>query len=894
VIAARRLVRWVFGVWALLALAGCSNSRRLPAPFILNTPGDVALACFDEQPDGNGRVVLPMACCESEVVRAGCPNDLDRRLRHALVTQTSRGEVAAVDLVHAKVLDSERRVPGYTFVDVGGLPAAIVVPPTLPGREEHGPPWTYVAGREVRSIRAIATCRFRVGERCGPEQQGIDPDPARARAQTELTLPEPPQDMLLDPDGKTLWVSLPKAALIARIELGELPADAEATPGTAPFVWPFATDDDSGVPRAPKYFEVSSGIALDPGELVAFTGDEEYRSMCGAGYAFEPSPAEHARAQPADSSLRALPTRMRLLPSDPGDSEQRTPVLFVADPGQAVLHAFAIVERELLQRGVLGVGAPLRDFALTAQVPKVAPGFDALVSPDTFAYETPPANDTRYLFGIDARDGSVMAFELSATGDSLALQPLVAPAPSRYEVDMERHALDRLAFEGGVARALEVVDTRYRALAQWAEREYESEDDYRDPLYCGELPVTELDAAISAAKRSNMKGELEMLEDVRDWTELGARSDVLRGVFLLVASSDGRLSVIDVHDLDLQCRARAGCQPGLDSTLPSDDSSASALALRRHARRVLTTEAVQPLVTSADELVPFSSEDGCPTGYYPPPDDDYPICVSGDPWQARNLTWNILYEGPLVPQAGNVLLERGQADDQLIVWGPQDWDFCARGANAADQLKAAIVSPPDPGVDGCETYSYGSEPELFVVEAHRDHLVLVARAAEGGEGEEGGLTPAEQVDEIIRCHPGFSNAELRLHEQFRVTYDPNTYVHRNHADETGECVTNEALDPRLTSRLSGPDWEFKDFALAFKLAEPEGDRDDIAPVIQLTNQSSFLWVLNVDNSSGRADALPSRVRFFPGTDDLFVVDGASQGLRRYELEPFQHDGERFR
>jgi hypothetical protein len=65
-------------------------------------------------------------------------------------------------------------------------------------------------------------------------------------------------------------------------------------------------------------------------------------------------------------------------------------------------------------------------------------------------------------------------------------------------------------------------------------------------------------------------------------------------------------------------------------------------------------------------------------------------------------------------------------------------------------------------------------------------------------------------------------------------------------------------------------------------------------VVQLTQQSSYLGVLNVDTSSGRADALPSRVRFFPGTEDLFVVDGASQGLRRYQLEPFQHDGSRFR
>jgi hypothetical protein len=945
VIATRRLVRRPRALlparaalccaWALwLALAGCSNSSRLPAPFIFNSPGDVALACFDEEPDSDDKVVLPLYCCASDAPHTGCPSDSERRLRHALVTQTQRGEVAAIDLDSAKVLDSERRVPGYTFVDVGGLPAAIVVPGSFPGREELGPPWTYVAGREATSIRAIATCRFRVGTTCGPELE-LDESVAPARAQTEIPLPEAPQDMLLDPGGKALWVTLPKAGRIARIDLGELAAGAIEPGAPAPFVAPFATDETGVVPRIPTYFPVPSGIDLKPPELETIAEDAEYRSWCGNGYEPTMTQPKLPRAPWADSSKIALPTRLRLLPAEPGvSSDAVSPLLFVADVGQAVVHAFAIVDGELHQRAVLPVGAQLRDFVLTAPVPSLAPDFDALVDAKRFAYETAPVNDKRYLFGIDGRDGSVMLFDLSFSGETPALTPLAAPVPARQEVDISRHAVDRLLFDGVSARTLEIVDTRYRDLAEWDASD-ETYREYRDPLYCGKTPAEELDEKIDQERD---KAKKDVLEELREWSELGQRSDVLRGVFLIVASSDGRLSVMDIHDLNLQCRARAGCTAG-DQSEHNEDTSAAALALRRHARRVLTSERAQPLVSSAGELASFPGGDpdlgereaNCPDGYYQPTDNQR-VCVVSDPWQARNLDWLVLYEGS-TSTVPNALLERDGNADQITLRAPQGWDFCARGANADDQLKVAVISVPDPEIQDCPTYSRGTEQELFVAEAYRDRLVLVPRppeaepAADAGgeepepepEEPEAGEPPAPDMDagvpagdggadaaadarvreanldELMRCYPSFVNAEIRLHDQFLVSHSqtPGLYLHRNQADESGACVVNDDLDPRLTSRISGPDWVFQDFSLAFKLGMA-GDPEEIAPAVQLTQQSSYLGILNVDTSSGRADALPSRVRFFPGTEDLFVVDGASQGLRRYRLEPFQHDGSRFR
>jgi hypothetical protein len=953
------------GLAAILvaASAGCSNAQRLPAPFMFNNPGDVELVCFDNSEDANSgneqkNVVLPWACCVSDDVD-GCP-PAESSVRHALVTQTARGEVAAIDLENSKVLDSERRVPGYTFVDVGGLPTAIVVPRTLPhSRDASGPVWTYVAGREANSIRAIATCRFHQGKACGPELE-IETAEASLRAQTELPLPEAPHDMLLDPSGNALWVSLPKLGRIARVELG------------ASALQPFAVAEGETAPRAPSYFVAASGLLdVTPPEPVAESN--EYQAVCGLDYEFEPSTPTLPIAPRAVSSGQAAPTRMRLLPPDPGLPEAK-PLLLVADVGQMVLHAFAIVDTEdpelgprtdLEQRAVLPMGAPLRDFAVTPAVPAQAPKVDLLASQTQLAYAQPlPSDNKRYLYGIDARDGSVMVFDLTLAGDLPSIVPLIAPTPARDEINVQRNARDRLFFDGNSARALDVVDTRRQNATFCGQFPADAEhaNAAKDEAGLKELIAqkkTELRRA-DPAQRPELQGELDALNASLELTQ-AATADALRGVFVIVAASDGRISVLDVHDLNLQCRARAACD-ATNLSKQREDSDDPALAVRRHAPRLLTAKAAVLLVGSRDDLavlppwqpdedagvpdpdadmplpdqdagpdedaaVPEPDEDAalpepadraCPPGYYPGSDAGQ-ICVVADPWQARDLSWSMRYEGSIA-DVSSALLEREPGADRVTLWGPQGFDFCARGANAEDGLKVAIMSQPEPDVRGCRTPTPGHELLLHVVEAYQDRLVLVpvdpgtpdagpdpdepedmldagADAPDSGADTEPPDAGEEvDLDELERCYPEFLWAQIRLHQQYLVSYASGVYLHRNQAAEGGVCVVNQAIDRRFTSRVGGPDWLFEDLWLSFKLNVPdEAEREDIGPVIQLTQQSTFLGVINIDSSSGRADALPSRVRFFPDTGDLFIVDGASQGLRRYLLEPFEaDDSSRFR
>ena len=128
----------------MVGLPACTSGIGAAAPRAMNRPVRVALACFDLT-ISTSPAVRPLADCALQV-------DVSTNTRttpvntalhmHALVTQETRGEVGAVDLIARTVLDSDQSLPGYTFVPVGELPNDIVVPPT-------DPTCTYVASPEI-------------------------------------------------------------------------------------------------------------------------------------------------------------------------------------------------------------------------------------------------------------------------------------------------------------------------------------------------------------------------------------------------------------------------------------------------------------------------------------------------------------------------------------------------------------------------------------------------------------------------------------------------------------------------------------------------------------------------------------------------------------------------
>lgn len=896
----RSLRSFALPLGALSVLAACGETGTRAAPFPFSRPELVELACIDPDGDPNavpgegGRpFVLPTRCCSTVAAGSpyappeGCP---ESAVMHALVSQSVRGEVAAVDLSRNRVLDSNPRIPGFTFIDVGGLPSALVVPPTRPRPSasmepddaeedafvEQGPPWTYVASAEDQRIRAIATCRFRENTFCGPENallQLTDGQDATFSDLTSVPLPAEPADMLFGRD-QALWVSLPALGALARVELSadfERPFAAAEPDADAGVADAGAEDAAVALPALPGFFRVPEPISSEMPEP-AFD-EPEYVAVCGVSYTYAPSELQLPLAPPAPFEGEARPTRMRL--------DESTGLLFVADANLPVLHVFLMTEEgALISRGSLPVGAPLRDFAFTAPVPATASPLSS-AAPS----EGDPA-DKRYLYGIDRRDGSVLAFELTASAEGASLKPLKAPQARSFS--------DRLNVPGaGVA--LDVIDTRDVSSACKPAEEPDDED--------------------------------------------GAGPAQLRGVFVVVVGLAGDVSILDVLDLDLACRA----DDCATQTSLSDESGAAPLGVRRHAQRLSVLRNPTVSVTGTTSLAPAG--DDCANieevwqGFdYAVVDPQGRVCMPRDPWNQLEQTWTVTEEGfnPGLSLSGGVFAREsdlgpeaeGLEPNQFVVLGPVDVNLCARGAMGTRPLPVEpstpaqggdagtmesdagaepsegdagaggagtiqspnqrgdeprsdfllITSAPPEVTTACPVPVTGSEPTFRIVQAYRDRFVLEAESA-------------DEVERIRGCYPdSFDFAVRAPPEEFVVLGGAGQYLHRMKASESGLCVEDPTLDVRQNARAFKGE-PFMNPYVAFTLSEDLAQR---SITVQLGSFLGFLRGLVLGPTADFADILPASVRYFPYVNQVFVVDSASQGLVRFALEPFERTAQAIR
>lgn len=862
------------------SLLGCSSrgTAKLSFPFL--RPENLEFACLAPHTTGDTSAfaVLPRACCEvydttSSAPRpqlpASCTQEGTDRLGtpvlHALITQSTRGEVAAVDLGANKVLDSDRLVPGYTFLDSGGLPSALVVPRRQPrSTQERGPAWTFVASAEEYQVRAIPTCRFRSGQACGPDLAERNADETAYVARTRVALPSAPQDMLLGPD-EALWVTLPDLGLLARIELAETPE--------GDIVDAFALDPASNAPKLPQFFRVARPGALAP--LAPIDEAEAYLATCGLGFSFQADTLKLPLAPRATATAEPRPSRMRF------DAESG--LLLVTDPANPALHAFALgTDGGLRALGALATGAPIRDFALTPHVPVQAQLGSAKASdtmlPAAASPEDPSAPSKRYLYAIDDRDGTLMVFQLgasSATAQLPVLQPLRAPEPGTLYAD-------RIDAPSELT-ALDVIDTRARS-----------------SYVCGEPNPPGLSA-------EQQKARTDLSSSVQN--------DRLRGVFVALTSMSGVLSVVDVHDLDLWCRAKRECGPatGGDLTLARSADSAQGVAVRRHALR--RDRAARATGTIGDSAHLSTITCPPPVDAWAPSAESYVavsglgslVCTPADPWRGLNESWAIRYRG-VIPGTG---LQGGYLDAsdpaRLVLRAPMGTDLCERGILPGDF--AYVVGAAPSWVEGnCPTPASGAEPKLVIDEAYGDHLVVHPVDVNNRELPE--ADRASERDELLRCYPDSVGFEVHASGYLVTGTTLGTYLHNVVADAAGRCVVDPALDPRITSRPftvpesaqpSDPaqrrtDGWFVNPYLAFRLKDAGSTADSATrdTTLQIRDSSTRLSITNVDSANRVLDALPVAVRYNAEIDRLFVLDTASQGLRRYTLQPLEDDASNFR
>jgi hypothetical protein len=888
-------IRFVVGLLLLVGAAGCSNQGNSGPSFNFSRPELLSFLCMAPRIDAPKEYVpIPRACCAVEdpsrvdgqagALPANAPQctlsdpqgnnpQLDqRRVLHALVSQSARGEIAAVDLLDKDVLDSDRIVPGATFINAGGLPVALVTPVRQPrSSAELGPQWTYVASAEELQVRAIANCRFRSGTHCGPERAEVHRDQATLERHTRIALPAAPGDMVLAPASlpdrsldEALWVTLPDQGLIARIELSGDPN------------LPFALEGD--VPAQPRFYPVPAPALVEAPLPVA--EQLEYVAACGLGAEYVPASQPRPLAPRARPTAAVRPTRLRFDPE--------SGLLLVADGVAPVLHVFAVAaEGALTPLAALPTGVPLRDFVLTPRVPPNAPALELLRDPRSGVPAVPPADAParRYLYAIEERgDGLVLLFDFAvdAPGAQPRLTPLLAPVPE------ERYA-DRIKLRAP-AVALSVIDTRDRSA-------YVCGVDEDGALKEALSHKGEVNADLASIARADER--LDISED--------AESGQLRGVFLVVASADGELTVVDVQDLDLGCRARDECKAE-DLLQPIHPDSQDALAVRRHAPRRRAAGEVTATVSGSGTTL---AEQQC-TGASrpaPPPSNAPPVasvnalvCVAKDPWSTLNENWTIRHRGafsamqsgafefpnaPFNPREAQVSVP---AEGQIALHAPEGMSLCATGVMVGDLV--AVVGAPAERASGCEAPT-ASDPTLLAVRAAFDDG-LVLELAPDDDG-----TPASPAvyDDLRRCYPDFVGVELRARD-YLVT-GATTLLHRVVSAADGRCVIDETKDPRLTSRpvmlpqtdamSAEGDYRFENPYLSFTIRAR--DASDARTVRDATVQTrNAATPLTLNNADGRiSDALPVSMSYLPEVGDLFVVDTASQGLRRYGLRPFEWD-----
>lgn len=863
----------------LCAGAACSDNPVPRQDVAFNRPGDVAVVCFDVTVASDGTtadIPVPLSCCpaasaSSAVVEtdvdAGVSQDAGQGLdggggmdtpdtdtsdtdtpnpcgfaaTHALVTQTTRGEIATVEFGEQRplpVLDSDRSIPGFTFVDAGELPRALVVPPHLPGDETKGPKWVYVASRQrfgtasddasaneggvptsgnLWTIRSIAACRFRTGTSCGPE---LDIPGGRS-----VPLPGEPADMVLV-NGDTLVVSIPDRGEVVAVALQTDASSAE----------PFATATPGSVAALP----VAADVELPAPEAEV----EPYEFICGGDFRERlASPYLQLPAhQRADAGTASRPQRI-VVDEDSGS-------ILVADAGQPVLHVLALAPGGTLSvTATVPTGAPLRAFAVT---PLVASSLEQrFVEPSTpdppadgdeadgadddeDGAEPEPAEDgdilpagtrgaetLRYLYAIDDSDGSVMAFAFDAAAPSLT--PLLIPSSLTWA---DRIDLRVAGSTRPIARDLAVIVTPSAALPEGT-----SCTDLADP------PAT----------------------------------SVLRGVSLAVLSDFGDVHIVDVDDHDAPCRGALACED--PTTLRADRS---AFAMRRHAPRLASFALPTVAVAEPNQFACIEANE-CPEGYTLPelPENEKGrVCVAADPWVFAGGQGGLEYQ-PVFAR----FLVGARSPEEGTIAAPQGVDFCVLGGLQGDELVATNATGAQ-----CLDLEEGAETIRLPIESLQgSQLVLGPDAAPVLECAAGEVTAA------------LSTPHYRVRDRLQerpVSPDP-----------IGQCELDPGFDPAFNRRadLSTLE-EFDEEALADSETGPcpvsavvdvRTMRDFFRPVgSQFNGEARNLYTVtgsptrfrfSISLNSGDIGVKPNRIRFNPVLRELYTVDSAAQGLGRWQI-----------
>lgn len=531
---------------------------------------------------------------------------------YAVVTQTTPGTLAVVDLTNQGVVDEDNATPGINFIPVGAQPTDVAVPPdgsmTFVTSAAPGSPAIY--GIDNRHLLGTST--------------GNPPFPPLTLTDLPAcALPQPPLAITtaaLDGGRFVLLVMLGNSgnagARIAVYDPGPLLRGANVPSASAGGIG--AGDAGSGDAGTGD-----GGVVDLPGKLTACTllGNTLLANSSSLPSSFQAGPTwadgvpyvdggvdlEGQAPPPAPvpeggtGTCSAPPAPDAGIPLAVVPPAVATPAamvlrtdnskLYVADGAVPVIHVIDVSDPTNPQEQAPLLATSVRNPGKTITVGPLA------ISPPTRDYK-------RFLYAVDETEGSVMVYDVTDPVNSphvpmqrphAELNPFVEP--------------DRLAFSAPVA-AVTFVEH------DWLLESQVNDEHYYSGILCNPNPHAHPSASVFLAKgayyRPDQAGTIQNSGVVEDFPSR------LRGVFGFVTLSNGAIVPIDVDDWDAPCRrpdpmSAASTLPDGEQTVTKNGVVQSGLSLQWGQTGVLDVQQDAGGPTDLDEYhVPLAYQSAIP------------------------------------------------------------------------------------------------------------------------------------------------------------------------------------------------------------------------------------------------------------------------------------------
>jgi hypothetical protein len=512
-------------VGAAVGTSSCAQTPTSVAVRTLQQSQKIDVVCM-HLIDPNGvvlpqPVVAPRSMCvpvAAGVTGAALPYHL-----FAVVTQTARGELAVVDLTAGLAVDEDRSTPGTNFIPVGTNPTDVAVGPDSR--------MTFVASAAPTkpAIYAIPSDRL-LGDYSG----GANKPPLRLTDLGVCSLERAPQalKMASRPDGGFVILALlregqdcvsdptkcatlpPKVVAIDPLPLtASVATEGIPDAGSEPAIAPLAP--------CPEVGEVSLSGALPaswmPGPTWpdgvpyadAGAGDPPFLDAGEAGVAFSVGPEQPPH-----------PTSMAL--------RDDAHMLFVADDAVPMIHVIDVTDpsapKEL---------QPLLATSLVDPSRRVSVG-PLAVSPPTHEFK-------HYLYAADARDGSLMVFDVTDPANPTRT-PMRRPHPELNPfVEPDRIVL------GAPIAAVTFVENDWPIPSDLNPAVH-----YHSGILCN--PNQNAHPAPGVFNDLGAYYRVDQAAQIEPNGTLASFPGRLRGVFGFATLTNGSIVAIDVDDWDAPCR----------------------------------------------------------------------------------------------------------------------------------------------------------------------------------------------------------------------------------------------------------------------------------------------------------------------------------------------------